>query len=329
MAQSCVFAFCLVIATAAAFTIPTVTLKNAARADVEMPMLGLGTFGYGTTPEGQGGEYWNQSLGHNATLEWLKLGGRRIDSAHSYHTQLGVGQAIIDSGVIREDIFLLSKIPASGYNDTIQHFHEVLSNLSTTYVDAMLIHWPGPCSTKGLTPAQCRQQAWQAISDLYDQNLTRAIGVSNFESNHIEDLLELDGYVPAMNQIEFHCYWHEYSLKSWCNERNIHLQSYAPLGAPDHMAFYPTKWPTVIPDQPDVAAIAKKHNVTVGQTLCRWATQQDISINPRTYKSTHMLENLNSFEFDLTVEDIVTLDNLPNTPVAGKNKVCPDPHTIP
>jgi diketogulonate reductase-like aldo/keto reductase len=156
---------------------PTVRLMNAVHGEVLMPVAGLGTFGYGR-PDGSRGEYWGPEQGHNSTVAWLKLGGRRLDSADDYASRDGVGTGWVASGVPRSEIFITSKVDPYGYNETLDQFDGILTSLQTNYIDLLLIHWPGrppgsgaphPCLQGQSTWAQCRIQTWQAIETIFNR----------------------------------------------------------------------------------------------------------------------------------------------------------------
>lgn len=149
----------------------TVRLRNAAHDDVHMPIVGLGTGGYGQR-DGSGGEYWGCEQGHNATLAWLRLGGRRIDTSDDYTSRDGVGTGWVASGVPRAEIFITSKVDAAGYDQTLESFAGILRSLQTEYVDLLLIHWPGEVPAK---PGQSsvgtdrRVQTWRALETIFGQ----------------------------------------------------------------------------------------------------------------------------------------------------------------
>ena len=159
---------------------PTVRLMNAVHGEVLMPVTGLGTFGYGR-PDGSRGEYWGPEQGHNATVAWLKLGGRRLDSSDDYASRDGVGTGWVASGVPRSEIFLTSKVDPYGYNETLDQFAGILTSLQTTYIDLLLIHWPGrssgsysfPCLDGQPTWAKCRIETWQALVTIFNSGKVR------------------------------------------------------------------------------------------------------------------------------------------------------------
>jgi diketogulonate reductase-like aldo/keto reductase len=158
---------------------PTVRLMNAAHGEVLMPVVGLGTGGYGQ-PDGSGGEYWGCEQGHKATVAWLKMGGRRIDTSDDYASRDGIGTGWVASDVPRSEIFITSKVDPSGYDQALEEFDGILKSLQTDYIDLLLIHWPGevpnksdkpipPCKHGQSTWAECRIQTWRALETLFKQ----------------------------------------------------------------------------------------------------------------------------------------------------------------
>eukprot|EP01147_Barroeca_monosierra_P004428 gene4428-8541_t len=185
-------------------SVPIVKLHNAARPGTMMPVVGLGTGSYGSY-------YKNDSDVEEAVYNWLITGGRRIDASLSYNDQVPVGKAIRRSSIPRNQIFVTSKIGPGlplGYQDTLSQFDEILRTLDTTYIDLLLIHWPGPsenstdpaCTGPSSSPRLCRQSTWRAMEDIFLRGDARAIGVSNFEENHLHDILSLQSLVPSVNQ---------------------------------------------------------------------------------------------------------------------------------
>ncbi|CAF3353590.1 unnamed protein product [Rotaria socialis] len=315
---------------------PSVRLMNAVHGEVLMPVIGLGTGGYGN-PDGSGGEYWGPEQGHNATVAWLKMGGRRIDTSDNYISRDGIGTGWVASGVSRAEIFITSKVDPSGYNQTLEAFSGILKSLQTDYVDLLLVHWPGQtasqsnetvpsCKQGQTTWFECRIQTWQALETIFQQERVRAIGVSNYEANHLLEIFNLNSTIPSVNQVEFHPYWHEDELVDFCQKHNITFNSYSPVGCPDHAITLGPTW-NPIPDlrtHPEVMAIAEKYHKTSAQVVLRWHWQQGIIVNPRTRDPIHMMENLSIFDFQLDHQDMMTLAYL-NHPMS---KVCDDPRLI-
>ena len=300
-----------------------------------MQAMGIGTFGYASHP-GQKAEYWNNSVTATAVSAWLKAGGRRIDTAYDYRGEAGVGMAVLhQTEVHRSEIFITSKVGGlpPGYNDTLEQFQEILTQMNLTYVDLLLIHWPGPLPLKSSDPKcklisgsdkECRQSSWLALEKIFKSGGAKAIGVSNFEQNHIQDILDLKSLVPSVNQIEYHPYWHEDGLVEFCQNHSIAVNSYAPLGTPDWGPDH-RDWNSTILDLPVVKEIAKAHSKSPAQILLRWAWQKNILLNPRTWNDDHMAENLNIFDFELSDDEWKQIASVPKP---ATPKVCPDPHLI-
>eukprot|EP01104_Vermistella_antarctica_P006506 TRINITY_DN17206_c0_g1_i1.p2 TRINITY_DN17206_c0_g1~~TRINITY_DN17206_c0_g1_i1.p2 ORF type:complete len:353 (+),score=89.82 TRINITY_DN17206_c0_g1_i1:143-1201(+) len=323
---------------------PTVPLYNAAQPGVEMPVIGLGTGSYGQL-NGTWGEYWDDDVAEAAVAMWLAMGGRRLDTSLKYYHDLnGVRKGIHASGVPREEVFITSKVDDPfGYNNTMVHVQTMLKTLNTTYVDLVLIHWPAPenfvfppkpsnesCSAGSNSNwTICRQETWKALETCFKKGQLRAIGVSNFEEIHLQSIFALDSLIPAVNQIEYHPYWHEDDLVQFCWDHNITVNGYAPLGAPDFMSWFPEKWPIPLLNQSTVVAVAEAHGVKPAQVLIRWSLQNGLVTNPRTLSYAHMKENLNVFDFELTEYEMETIANIPHPLPVPNNKVCPDPAYLP
>lgn len=308
---------------------PSVPLGNAAVPGLRMPVAGIGTWGYGSP-----GETWSDAIALKAVSTWLKLGGRRIDGSLGYGDQVGVGQAVAESGLNRDDIFITSKVSPNGYNATMDQFAQILQSLNTSYVDLLLIHWPygaygkadPPCNP--LTPAKadgCRQDTWRALEDLFKSGKTRSIGVSNFQIKHLESIMQQDGLVPAVNQVEFHPYWHEFDILNFCKAHNITFNSYSPLSCPD-WAPETHGWAHSALEEPVVKAMAAKHSKSAAQVVQRWAWQQGVVLNPRTLNEEHMKENLDIFDFQLSDDEVKQISDVK---APGKPKVCPDTRNTP
>ena len=214
-------------------SVPSVTLRNAALPGLQMPAIGLGTGAYSNDPSvGYGGypECWSTSAGcgawtQQAVSTWLSRGGRRIDAANSYQDQKDVGIGMAASGVPRSEIFLLSKVGPSnplGYNDSLAQFETILSDMNTTYVDALLIHWPWqsasqgnvshntsvPSSDPACIPATatydekgCRLSTWRALVSIFNSGRARSIGVSNYNVSHMQEIIDAGMMLPSINQV--------------------------------------------------------------------------------------------------------------------------------
>ena len=274
---------CLSTLQATYGNIPSITLKNAAQTDVHMPVIGLGTGGYHSGRSNiSKPENWTAEAGYNASLLLYSLNGTRFDSAITYESWTGVAKAIIDitnnyTTISRDSIFITSKtgppLPL-GYNDSMNQWKTIIDTFNTDHVDLLLIHWPTyvydnasintiPISTDpfcNLTNIKyssklCRQSTWRAYQDIFKMNGAKAIGVANFEINDLNDILEMKELIPSVNQFEFHGYWHEYDLVEYCQNLNITVNAYAPLGTPDVMY---GDWPILLPQHPVAINMTKK-----------------------------------------------------------------------
>jgi diketogulonate reductase-like aldo/keto reductase len=253
-----------------------------------------------------------------------------------YHDLPGVREGIVESGVPREQVFITCKVDDPfGYDETMSNIKQILQVLNTTYVDMVLMHWPAPMAwdfttttfnttavyTQSCgTPAQCRVSTVRALNDAVKAGLIRLAGVANFELRHLQDLIDAGVDLPAVNQIEYHPYWHEDDLVEKLFEMGISVQSYSPLGAPDYMAVVPNKWSVLPLDLPHVREIASEVNKTAAQVLIRWQLQKGLTVNPRTLNPAHMAENLNTFDFVLSQEQMLRIDQ--TVPPRWLCKVC-------
>eukprot|EP01050_Picozoa_sp_SAG11_P001370 SAG11_NODE_58_length_19205_cov_30.697315_18_plen_260_part_00 len=214
--------------SAAVSTVPTVLLANAADPGVEMPATGMGT---GCAIGGCNWADPKPLASYNMSLQWLKIGGRRFDGADSYGIEPGIGQAIKDSEVPRDQVFIVSKTGPGGlawplgFNETIAQAEQIVANYSTTYLDLLLIHWPtnyGPCSyhgppgpsipttdplcdtnSKAYSAKGCRLSTWRAMVSVWKRGLAKAIGVSNFNTTHLQEIAEAGLPTPSVNQCAF------------------------------------------------------------------------------------------------------------------------------
>jgi len=316
--------------------VPTFTLKNAAVSGLTMPAIGVGTGGYSFDPKGYGvypecfsedngcGDYTVQ-----AVASWLQVGGRRIDGANSYYSDRSIATAIQKSGVPRSEIFILSKIGPGeqqfplGFNESIYQFAQVLSNLNTTYVDLLLIHWPtqvDPTAAISTDPAcqkntntysekECRLSTWKGLVQIFNNGQAKAIGVSNYNITHLQEIIDAKLPLPSLNQCPFHLYRsssHD-ALRNFCKTNNILFSGYSPLGVPDWWTYPGPKMASTPMKDSLVLQVAKAHNVTAAQVLLQWQYALGVPTNPRSQNADHMTENLQSYSFNLTSDEINSL----------------------
>ena len=247
---------------------------------LKMPWLGFGVF---KVSDGQEVE--------KAVSYALEAGYRSIDTATVYGNERGVGKAIRESGIPREDIFLTTKV----WNDdqrekrTLAAFEESLKRLGTEYVDLYLVHWP----VKG-----CYQETWQVMEEIYQSGRARAIGVSNFLEHHIEDILRDSQIVPAVNQIEFHPFLVQPELLKFCQEHKIQVEAWAPLVQGQ------------IITEPVAQKLAEKYEKTPAQIALRWDLQHEVVTIPKSTNPNRIVENAQIFDFELSPADMNLLDAL-------------------
>ncbi|WP_089153390.1 aldo/keto reductase [Paenibacillus rubinfantis] len=258
----------------------TVTLNN----EVHMPWLGLGVY---LAKEG------DEVV--QAVKAAIRAGYRSIDTASAYRNEEGVGQgvreALKENGLRREDLFITSKVWNSdqGYETTLKSFDDSLKRLGLDYLDLFLVHWP----VKGKY-----KDTWRALEKVYAEGKVRAIGVSNFQIHHLEDLLSEAKIVPAVNQVEFHPYLTQKDLLRYCLEKGIQLEAWSPLGQGNLL------------EHEILQGIAAKYGKTVAQVILRWDLQLGVVTIPKSVREARIIENADVFDFELSAEDIQAIDEL-------------------
>jgi diketogulonate reductase-like aldo/keto reductase len=269
----------------------TTTLHNG----VKMPRFGLGVF------KVKEGEEVIESV-----KAAIKNGYISIDTAAIYGNEEGVGQAIRESGVSREDLFITTKLWNSeqGYESTLKAFETSMEKLGLEYLDLYLIHWPGKDKYK---------ETWRAFEKLYNDGKIRAIGVSNFQVHHLEDLMSSCEIKPMVNQVEYHPHLTQKELHAFCKKNEIQLEAWSPL-----------KQGQLLED-PTLKEIADKHNKTVAQVILRWDLQNEVVTIPKSTKEHRIIENADVFNFELSSEDMERIDGLNQDSRAGSH---PDSMTV-
>jgi len=245
---------------------------------VEMPIFGLGTY------QARKGE------AQEAVLQALKIGYRLIDTASMYGNEEDVGEALRKSGLPREEVFITTKLWNSdhGFKKALAAFEESRKRLGLDYIDLYLIHWP----VEGI-----RSETWKAMEKLLEEGTCRAVGVSNYLTWHLEELLNHSKTIPAVNQVEFHPYLYLKDLQDFCRSHDIQLESYSPL----------TKGVKL--DDPKLAAIALKYSKTPAQILIRWVLQKGVIVIPKSSRKERIEENADVFDFTISSEDMNALDS--------------------
>ncbi|WHY03290.1 aldo/keto reductase [Neobacillus sp. DY30] len=256
----------------------TTTLNNG----VKMPWLGFGVF---KVQEGE------EVV--NSVKTAIEAGYRSIDTAAIYQNEEGVGKAIAESNVPREELFITTKVwnNDQGYESTLAAFETSLNKLGLDYLDLYLIHWPVP--SKGLYV-----ETWKALEKLYKDGRVRAIGVSNFNVNHLEDLLANCEIKPMVNQVEYHPVFNQQELHDFCKKNEIQLEAWSPLMQGSLL------------NDPILVEIANKYNKSTAQVILRWDIQTGVVTIPKSIKPHRIAENADIFDFELTQEDIQQISTL-------------------
>lgn len=253
-----------------------VTLENG----VKMPQLGYGV--YQVTKEEC----------ERCVLDALKVGYRLFNTAQSYFNEEEVGNAIVKSGVSREEIFLTSKvwIDHYGYEECRKSVLESLRKLKTDYIDLMLLH----------QPFSDYYGAYRALEDLYDEGKIKAIGISNFYPDRMVDLASFTRIKPMINQIEIHPYHQQVFSKEWHDKYGVQLEAWAPFGEGRKNMF----------ELSELKEIGDKYGKTVAQVILRWHLQRGIVVIPKSTHLERMKENFNVFDFELAHEDMDVISKL-------------------
>jgi diketogulonate reductase-like aldo/keto reductase len=268
----------------------TTTLHNG----ITMPWLGLGVF---KVEEGS-------ELVH-AVKSAIKNGYRSIDTAAIYDNEKSVGQgineAIAENTISREELFITSKVWNAdlGYESTLAAYETSLNKLGLDYLDLYLIHWPVQGKYK---------DAWRALETLYNEGRVKAIGVSNFQIHHIEDLMKEAQIKPMVNQVEFHPQLTQHELMRFCKEQDIQLEAWSPLMQGQLL------------DHPTLQEIADIHHKSIAQVILRWDLQHGVVTIPKSTKELRIVENADVFDFELSQDDIARIDGLNQN-----HRVGPDP----
>jgi len=257
-------------------SIETITLNNG----IKMPILGFGTL------------YLNGEVGIRCVADAISLGYRLIDTATVYGNEESVGAGIKKSGINREELFVTSKIWVDdyGYESGKKAFQTSLDKLGLDYLDLYLIHRPRG-DVKG---------SWKAMEELYKEGKIKAIGVSNFEANHLDELMSYAKIKPAVNQIESHSFFQQDKANQALRQYGIQMEAWSPFaqGRNEHFT------------NETLAAIGKKYNKTNAQVSLRWHYQRGVVAIPRSSQKAHMIENLNVFDFELAEADMEKIDSL-------------------
>lgn len=268
---------------------PMLTLNDGR----QMPQLGAGI--------------WQVPADQTARVvrDALAVGYRLIDGAAAYRNEEGLGQAVRETDLPREQIFVTSKLWNShhGFDAALRGFDKSMQRLGLDYLDLYLIHWPVPA-------LDLYVETWKALIRLRDEGRVRSVGVANFHEPHLRRLIDETGVTPAVNQIELHPTLNQADLRDLHRRLGIVTQSWTPLGRGDF-------------DLPEVREIARRRGRTPAQVVLRWHIQHGLSVIPKSMHRERLAENFDCLEFTLTDDDMSILDGLDRD-----NRTGPHPQTF-
>lgn len=246
-----------------------------------LPQLGLGVW---QIPDAEAG---------CVVREAINAGYRSIDTAAIYANEHGTGEGIRSSGLAREELYVTTKLwnDSHGYDRTLQAFDRSLARLGLDYVDLYLMHWPVPALNLYV-------DSWKAMLRLRAEGRARSIGVSNFNPRHLQELIEVTGIVPAVNQIELHPRFQQKAVQAFNTRRGIVTESWSPLGQGTSLGN------TVI------QSIAAKHGRTPAQIILRWHLELGFMVIPKSRQAARLKENLAVFDFALSPGDLLAIGRL-------------------
>lgn len=246
----------------------------------ELPVLGFGT--YRLTAE---------KIVKESVLTALETGYRLIDTAQMYGNEKYIGEAVRDSGIPREEIFITTKLDNDqhGYDKAKSSFDKSMDRLNLGYVDLFLIHWP---------VAGLRLHSWRALIDIYNEGKVKAIGVSNYTIGHLKELFADSDIKPAVNQVEFNPFNFQGELLSFCNEHEIWLEGYTPLLRGNKFM------------DKTIRELSAKYSKTPAQIFLRWSVQHNVIPIPKSSHKERIKENAEIFDFNIGDRDMKKLNSL-------------------
>lgn len=244
---------------------------------IKMPQLGYGVYQV------------SKDECERCVLDALSVGYRHIDTAQSYFNEEEVGNAIVKSGIPREEIFVISKvwIEHYGYEEAKASVLESMRKVKTNYIDLMLLH----------QPFADYYGAWRALEDLYAEGKIRAIGISNFYPDRMIDLCSFACIKPMVNQVETHPHNQQIEAQKWMEKYGVQIEAWAPFGEGRGGLF----------TDKTLSKIAHKYNKSVAQVILRWELQRNIVVIPKSVHIERMRENYDVFNFELSPNDMETI----------------------
>jgi 2,5-diketo-D-gluconate reductase A len=259
-----------------------------------IPQIGLGVFQI------------QNDVARSIVLTALQSGYRHVDTAAAYHNEEGVGEGIRASGLARDEIFVTTKVwnEDQGYDRTLRALEASLKRLKLDHVDLYLIHWPSP-------HRDLYVETWSALIKAREEGLTHSIGVSNFEVEHLDRLIEETGITPVLNQIELHPRFQQKRLRHANSERGIRTEAWSPLGRGKLLG------------GPAIVRIANKHGRTPAQVIIRWHLDSGLVVIPKSATSRRIKENYDVCGFVLDADDLETIGKLDD----ANGRIGPNPMT--
>jgi diketogulonate reductase-like aldo/keto reductase len=242
----------------------------------------------------------------------LEAGYRHIDTAQGYNNEEEVGEAIKESGVKREEIFLTTKLhnKKHGYDNTVEALNDSLNKLDTDYIDLVLIHWPNPKYFRD-NWKEANAESWKAMEEFVAKGKVKTLGVSNFQPHHLDALLETANIKPAVNQILLNPSEMQPEVVNYNTEHNIINEAYSPLGTGK------------IFDIDELKDLAEKYDKSIAQLVLRWSLQHDFLPLPKTVTKERVWENADIFDFEISDADMKIIDGM-----TGRAGSATDPDTI-
>ena len=267
-------------------TVPTITLNNG----VQIPQLGFGVFQIDPTET------------KKYTLEALEVGYRHIDTAEMYRNEKGVGEAVAESGIPRDEVFVTSKLN-NGFHDpddARRAFDDSLSTLGFDYLDMFLIHWPLPAVGDFV-------DTWKALQEMYSSGRVKAIGVSNFQQHHLQRLFDETDIVPVVNQIEVHPFLTQDALRDFGVNHGIYTEAWSPIAQGGVL------------DEKVLAQIGERVGKSPAQVTLRWHIQRGDIVFPKSVTRSRIEENFDLFDVELTDDDMAAISGLNKDERTGPN----------
>ena len=252
----------------------TIKLNNG----VEIPILGFGVFQIADPAECE-----------RSVVDAIEVGYTHIDTAASYMNEEAVGRGIRESGIAREELFITTKlwIQSNGYENTFKAFDRSLNRLQLDTIDLYLIHQPfGDVYGE-----------WRAMEELYQQGKVRAIGVSNFQTDRIMDLMVHNKIVPAVNQIEVNPFQQQVDSQKFLQDNSVMAEAWAPFAEGRNNIF----------QNELLLSIAAKHNKSIAQVILRWLVQRGVIALAKSTRKERMIENISVFDFELSADDMAAI----------------------